>query len=152
MEITGSPCVSRPEEICGRREWGKGVRSQQAQRLLGSAGPGLPRFKSTHAKIIPVLFSHMGRRATTAEQREEGKRLAAALQAARHKSDRPQSALAKASGVSIDTIRAMEGNRVASPSFFTVARLARELEVTLDLLADRALGKSEADVEAPADG
>jgi transcriptional regulator with XRE-family HTH domain len=81
----------------------------------------------------------VGRHAVTEEERAAGRRLAAALQEARRASEKPQTELAHDSGVSIDTIRAMEGNRVTSPSFFTVARLARELAVKLDALADNAL-------------
>jgi transcriptional regulator with XRE-family HTH domain len=81
----------------------------------------------------------MGRHAITAEQRAEGQRLAASLREARVRRATPQAALATRSGIPLDTIRAMEGNRVASPSFFTVARLARQLEVTLDALAEEAL-------------
>jgi transcriptional regulator with XRE-family HTH domain len=83
----------------------------------------------------------MGRQAVTKEQRAEGQRLAAALQAARLACEKPQTKLANESGVSIDTIRAVERNRITAPSFFTVARLARELELTLDTLAKNALQK-----------
>jgi transcriptional regulator with XRE-family HTH domain len=81
----------------------------------------------------------MGRRQITSQQRAEGQRLAASLRDARKRLPTAQTELAANSGVSIDTIRAVEGNRVASPSFFTVARLARELGVTLDGLADDVL-------------
>ncbi len=61
------------------------------------------------------------------------------MRAAREQRKAPQSALAELSGISIDTIRKLERNGILSPSFFTVARLARGLGVTLDTLAAEAL-------------
>jgi transcriptional regulator with XRE-family HTH domain len=75
----------------------------------------------------------------TPQQRAEGQRLANALSQARRARNTPQAQLAHASGISIDTIRALERKRITTPSFFTVARLARELELTLDGLANDAL-------------
>lgn len=40
--------------------------------------------------------------------------------------------LARASGVSLDTIRSIEGGRVASPGLLITTRLARALGVSLD--------------------
>jgi transcriptional regulator with XRE-family HTH domain len=81
----------------------------------------------------------VGRHATTERQRAEGRRLAAALRQARQARNTPQASLALASGVPLDTIRALEGDRITAPSFFNVARLAAELELTLDRLAQDAL-------------
>jgi transcriptional regulator with XRE-family HTH domain len=82
----------------------------------------------------------MGRPSLTTQQLAEGRRLALALQAARQARERSQSAIAIATGLSIDTIRALERQRIPAPSFFTVARLARELELDLDVLARDAIG------------
>jgi transcriptional regulator with XRE-family HTH domain len=71
----------------------------------------------------------MGRHAISEQQRAEGRRLAGALRLARGARKTPQTQLADGSGVSVDTIRALERERIAAPSFFTVARLARALEL-----------------------
>jgi transcriptional regulator with XRE-family HTH domain len=81
----------------------------------------------------------MGRKAVTDRQRAEGRRLAERLKAARVKAGREQPELARATGVPLDTLRALEAGRSASPSFFTVARLAHELDVGLDVLALHAM-------------
>jgi transcriptional regulator with XRE-family HTH domain len=85
----------------------------------------------------------MPRAALTAGQRAEGQRLARALQAARMRRKVPQAELAALSGVSVDTIRKLERDGILSPSFFTVARLARELGVKLDTLASDALSEAQ---------
>lgn len=85
----------------------------------------------------------MGRKATTPEQREQGSRLASRLREARLDRGHEQMDLAARTGVAVDTIRALEGNRTASPSFFTVARLALELGLGLDALARQALVPSD---------
>jgi transcriptional regulator with XRE-family HTH domain len=82
----------------------------------------------------------VSRRPLTDAQKEEGRRLAESLRSARERQDKPQSDLAKAAGVSLDMLRKMERAYIATPSFFIVARLARELDLRLDALADDALG------------
>jgi transcriptional regulator with XRE-family HTH domain len=81
----------------------------------------------------------VSRRPLTPAQRAEGRRLAADLRSAREVRRQGQAELARRSGVSVDAIRALEGNRIATPSFFTVARIARELELGLDALARNSL-------------
>lgn len=85
------------------------------------------------------IVIRMPRRPLTAQQRAEGRRVAAHLKRAREGLEREQADLARRSGVSVDTIRALEGDRIATPSFAVVARLARDLQVKLDALADDAL-------------
>jgi hypothetical protein len=51
--------------------------------------------------------------------------------------------VASGAGISLDTLRALEGNRVATPSFVIVARLARELQVQLDAVADESLSPTD---------
>jgi transcriptional regulator with XRE-family HTH domain len=46
-----------------------------------------------------------------------------------------QAALAARSGISLDMLRKLEREQVPSPSFFTVARLARQLGLRLEKLA-----------------
>jgi transcriptional regulator with XRE-family HTH domain len=71
------------------------------------------------------------------EDRERGRRLGALLRAAR--ADRPLAAVAAASGVSPEALRKIESGRVPTPAFFTVAALARALDIPLDrLVADLA--------------
>ena len=53
--------------------------------------------------------------------------------------------LARESSVAIDTVRSLEGGRVATPAFLTIARLAEALGLSLDELhahAVRDLGQS----------
>ncbi|MGY1744064.1 helix-turn-helix domain-containing protein [Blastococcus sp. SYSU D00695] len=76
------------------------------------------------------------------EERERGRRLGALLRAAR--GDRTPAEVAAASGVSLEALRKIEAGRVPTPAFFTVAALARALDVPLDRLA--------ADLADPAPG
>lgn len=71
----------------------------------------------------------------TPAERDRGRRLGALLRAAR--GDRSPADVATASGVSQEALRKIETGRVPTPAFFTVAALARSLDVPLDrLLAD----------------
>ncbi|MGY1726720.1 helix-turn-helix domain-containing protein [Geodermatophilus sp. SYSU D01062] len=76
------------------------------------------------------------------EERERGRRLGALLRAAR--GDRSPAEVSAASGVSLEALRKIESGRVPTPAFFTVAALARALDVPLDRLA--------ADLTAPGAG
>ncbi|MGY1781320.1 helix-turn-helix domain-containing protein [Geodermatophilus sp. SYSU D01180] len=76
------------------------------------------------------------------EERERGRRLGALLRAAR--GDRSPAEVSAASGVSLEALRKIESGRVPTPAFFTVAALARALDVPLDRLA--------ADLTAPGTG
>ncbi|MGY1841769.1 MULTISPECIES: helix-turn-helix domain-containing protein [unclassified Modestobacter] len=67
------------------------------------------------------------------EERERGRRLGALLRAAR--GDRSPAEVAAASGVSMEALRKIETGRVPTPAFFTVAALARVLDLPLDELA-----------------
>jgi transcriptional regulator with XRE-family HTH domain len=66
-------------------------------------------------------------------ERDRGRRLGAVLRAAR--GARPPAEVAAASGVSLETLRKIESGRVPTPAFFTVAALARALDLPLDQLA-----------------
>ncbi|RBY86985.1 helix-turn-helix domain-containing protein [Blastococcus sp. TF02A-26] len=66
------------------------------------------------------------------EERERGRRLGALLRAAR--GERSPAEVAAASGVSPEALRKIESGRVPTPAFFTVAALARVLDVPLDRL------------------
>jgi transcriptional regulator with XRE-family HTH domain len=68
----------------------------------------------------------------TAEERERGRRLGAALRAAR--GARSMGEVAVRSGVPIETLRKIETGRIATPAFFTVVALAKALDIPLEAL------------------
>lgn len=67
-------------------------------------------------------------------ERERGRRLGAALRAAR--GARSMVDISAESGVPVETLRKIETGRIATPAFFTVAALARVLDLDLTVLAD----------------
>jgi transcriptional regulator with XRE-family HTH domain len=64
------------------------------------------------------------------EERARGERLGALLRQAR--GSRSMTEIAAASGVPVETLRKIETGRIATPAFFTVAALARAVDVTLE--------------------
>jgi transcriptional regulator with XRE-family HTH domain len=68
----------------------------------------------------------------TSAERDRGRRLGAVLRSAR--GERTPAEVAAASGVSLEALRKIESGRVPTPAFFTVAALARALDVPLDQL------------------
>ncbi|MCZ2816514.1 helix-turn-helix domain-containing protein [Modestobacter sp. VKM Ac-2984] len=69
----------------------------------------------------------------TPAERDRGRRLGAVLRAAR--GTRSPGEVAAASGVSLEALRKIESGRVPTPAFFTVAALARAVDLPLDELA-----------------
>ena len=69
----------------------------------------------------------------TPAERERGERLGHLLRAAR--GDRSMVDVADLAGISTETLRKIETGRIPTPAFFTVAALARALELDLGLLA-----------------
>jgi transcriptional regulator with XRE-family HTH domain len=69
----------------------------------------------------------------TPEQIAAGKRLGAALRLAR--GQRAPVEVARAAGISPETLRKIETGRLATPAFTTVAALAQVLDLPLDDLA-----------------
>jgi transcriptional regulator with XRE-family HTH domain len=69
----------------------------------------------------------------TPVERERGAALGRALQHAR--GGRNAAEVALRAGISLDTLRKIERGAIATPAFFTVAALARVLEVNLVALA-----------------
>lgn len=69
----------------------------------------------------------------TPEQIAAGKRLGAALRLAR--AERAPAEVARAAGISPETLRKIETGRLATPAFTTVAALAQVLDIPLDNLA-----------------
>lgn len=76
----------------------------------------------------------MVRSPLTADERERGVALGRALQAAR--SGRSAAEVAFRAGISLDTLRKIERGAIPTPAFFTVAALARVLELDLSTLAE----------------
>lgn len=63
---------------------------------------------------------------------ERGQRLGAVLRDARGSASMGQVALA--AGISVETLRKIENGRIPTPAFFTIAALARVLDLSLDNL------------------
>jgi transcriptional regulator with XRE-family HTH domain len=84
----------------------------------------------------------MGRRSTSSEDREHGRRLGILIAARRRERQRSAPDLARESSVAIDTVRSLENGRVATPTFLTIARLADALGLSLDELHAHALQDS----------
>lgn len=79
-------------------------------------------------------------------ERERGRRLGAALRAAR--GERSMVEVSAASGVPVETLRKIETGRIVTPAFFTVAALAHALDVELAALVEVAAPASEAQATA----
>ncbi len=79
-------------------------------------------------------------------ERERGRRLGAALRAAR--GERSMVEVSAASGVPVETLRKIETGRIVTPAFFTVAALAHALDVDLAALVEVAAPASEAQATA----
>lgn len=75
----------------------------------------------------------MVRTPLTEDQRDRGKALGQVLRAAR--GPRSAAEVAQLSGISLDTLRKIERGAISSPAFFTVAALARVLDLDLVELA-----------------
>lgn len=45
--------------------------------------------------------------------------------------------VAAEAGIPVETLRKIESGRIATPAFFTVAALARALNLAIDVLADQ---------------
>jgi transcriptional regulator with XRE-family HTH domain len=75
----------------------------------------------------------MVRTPLTEDERIRGAALGRALQQARGR--RSAAEVALQAGISLDTLRKIERGAIATPAFFTVAALARVLEVDLVALA-----------------
>lgn len=76
----------------------------------------------------------MVRAPLTEVERERGQALGRALQQAR--GARSATEVAAGAGISLDTLRKIERGAIATPAFFTVAALARVLDVDLTALAE----------------
>ncbi|MGW5210986.1 helix-turn-helix domain-containing protein [Streptomyces sp. NPDC004051] len=77
----------------------------------------------------------MVRTPLTPEERERGERLGRLLREAR--GDRSMTRVAASAGISPETLRKIETGRAPTPAFFTVAALARVLDLSMDELVVR---------------
>ncbi|MFE1169619.1 helix-turn-helix domain-containing protein [Nocardiopsis sp. NPDC058789] len=77
----------------------------------------------------------MVREPLTEDQIERGRALGALLREAR--ADRTTVDVARCAGISVETLRKIEGGRVPTPAFFTVAAVAATLGLSLDTLLAR---------------
>ncbi|MFD0685701.1 helix-turn-helix domain-containing protein [Actinomadura fibrosa] len=75
----------------------------------------------------------MVRTPLTQEQRDRGRALGQILRAAR--GPRSAAAVARDADISLDTLRKIERGAIAVPAFYTVASLARVLDLDLTSLA-----------------
>jgi transcriptional regulator with XRE-family HTH domain len=82
----------------------------------------------------------------TPQEHERGRRLGEVLRDAR--GSRSMTAVASAVGMPVDTLRKIESGRVPTPAFFTIAALAGELELPLDVLVE-ACGPAEEELDQP---
>jgi transcriptional regulator with XRE-family HTH domain len=80
----------------------------------------------------------MARRPVRAAERRHGQRLGMILAECRQAARRSAADVARASDVSLDTVRSLEIGRVPTPAFLTVARLAAALGLSLDELHEQA--------------
>jgi DNA-binding phage protein len=77
----------------------------------------------------------MVRTPLTEDQRNRGRALGRVLRAAR--GPRSAASVAAEAGISLDTLRKIERGAIAAPTFFTVAAVARALDLDLTSLAER---------------
>ncbi|AFR05693.1 helix-turn-helix transcriptional regulator [Nocardiopsis alba] len=77
----------------------------------------------------------MVREPLTQEQIQRGRTLGALLRRAR--ADRTMVDVARDSGISVETLRKIEGGRIPTPAFFTIAAVAATLGLSLDDLLAR---------------
>ncbi|WP_150236328.1 helix-turn-helix domain-containing protein [Nocardiopsis quinghaiensis] len=77
----------------------------------------------------------MVREPLTADQIERGRLLGALLRQAR--GEHTMVGVARRAGISVETLRKIEGGRIPTPAFFTVASIATALGLSLDDLLRR---------------
>lgn len=80
------------------------------------------------------------RQPLSAEQEQWGKRVSEALASARRRRGVRVGELATRSGLAVDTVKRIESATALAPTFFTVAAIARVLELSLDDLDRVATG------------
>lgn len=76
-----------------------------------------------------------GRKPTSEERQDRGKRLAGLLRQRRDRKGLSQQLVAEQSRIAYTTLRKIESGETHDPGFFTVVDIARVLGLTLDELA-----------------
>jgi transcriptional regulator with XRE-family HTH domain len=80
----------------------------------------------------------MARKKASDDDRAHGRRLGRLIADRRERRRLSAPELARDSAVAVDTVRSLEGGRVPTPAFLTIARLAEVLGLSLDELHARA--------------
>jgi transcriptional regulator with XRE-family HTH domain len=81
-----------------------------------------------------IMMDRVVRTPLTDQERRRGRALGRALQRAR--GERSAAEVAFLAGISLDTLRKIERGGIPTPAFFTVAALARVLDLDLTALAE----------------
>ena len=115
-----------------------GVRTRGRPRT-----PGAARRSHTYTGIT---ITGVVRPPLSPSERRRGERFGAMLRTAR--GARSMVDVASAAGVSAETLRKIETGRAPTPAFFTVAALARALDLSLDDLAAACAGHGDRDDQA----
>lgn len=77
----------------------------------------------------------MSRTPRSAVDQDRGRRVVEALRARREQANLTAADVSSAASIPLDTVRAIEGGRVLTPSFLTVAAMSRAIGLSLDELA-----------------
>ena len=80
-------------------------------------------------KNTSIILLLMGRRQSTDVARDKGRRLGIVIAAERQTRKLSQHELARMAGINLDSLRGIEQGKSASPSFFTVVRIAEVLKL-----------------------
>jgi DNA-binding Xre family transcriptional regulator len=126
-----------------------GITLSRVQVVVDGDFDGDPALSSSDRAVASRLPGNSGRRTRhyyrrmvriplNQEQLAAGQRLGAALREAR--GPRSMAEISAASGISTDTLRKIETGRIPTPAFATVAAIAAVLDVSLDELAESAVG------------
>lgn len=111
-----------------RHMWTSASRSNLVGRQRTDGGSTTIQFKYVYINWMP-------RTPLSPEERACGGQLAELLHDRRQRVGLSSEALARTAGISVETLRRIERGLVPSPGFFTVASVARVLQLSLDELA-----------------
>lgn len=114
----------------------------------GSGGPPVRALGYLYRRIPgrESRLDGMVREPLTQTQIERGRLLGGLLRSAR--ADRTMVDVARQAGISVETLRKIEGGRIPTPAFFTVAAIAAALDLSLDDLLRRVDDAAAAPVSA----
>lgn len=83
-----------------------------------------------------------GRRRHTDSERAQGERLGAAIAAARRDRGQTQEEVARRTDMALSTLRKIERGGTCDPSFFTIAKIATTVGVSLEALNETSRGQN----------